>query len=251
MIIFRNKELITAEYNFNSPMMKFGFGFFETILFNGKRICHLEKHILRMENSLRAYDFKIPVVNYQKAIENVLNVNQLENKQAKINIYAYENSDGEVNVDISAESYNGGAKEYKLNIHNKHQVSHLNEHKSMNWAHQFSALRRAYKAGYDNSLLIDENNLIFEAATGAILLKKGDKFVTTTQFNRLPSIALALAKEIFNIEERPMRIPDLGEFDNCFLLNSLIGAKPVTCISVFTFEPEEKIADKISEYICG
>ncbi|QAR33824.1 hypothetical protein EP073_10520 [Geovibrio thiophilus] len=252
MIIWKNGELTTADERFGLPAFKYGFGFFESILYNGKKICHLDRHLKRLQGSLEEYGCIFGGIDYEKAINDVIEANSLGGKRAKINIYSFEvNPEGETQTDISAHEYTTDISEYRLNIHDRHQISHLNRHKSMNWAHQFLALKRAIRGGYDNSLLISEENEIFEAASGAVLFRHGNKFVTAPAGNRLPSISLEIAKELLPIEERGIHLWDLEDFENCWFLNSMIGAKPVSCISVFTFEPDHETAAKITAAVCG
>lgn len=252
MIIWKNGVLTNADERFGLPAFRYGFGFFESILYNGREIRHLDRHLRRLRNSLEEYGCVFNLMDYAKHMTEVIEANSLTGKRAKINIYAFETEpDGSTGTDISAYEYTTNISEYRLNIHDRHQVSHLNRHKSMNWAHQFLALRRALKGGYDNSLLVSEDNEIFEAASGAVLFRQGDRFVTTPAANRLPSISLEIAGEILPVEEREIHLWDLEEFENCWFLNSMIGAKPVSCISVFTFEPDHETAQKITGAVCG
>jgi len=251
MIISRNGKLTEPEERFGLPATKYGFGFFESILYNGREICHLDRHLKRLKASLEEYGCVFKDMDYEKYMLNVIEANSLNGKRAKINIYSFEiNPEGDTETDISAYEYTTDISEYRLNIHDRHQISHLNRHKSMNWAHPFLALKRAVKGGYDNSLLISEDNEVYEAASGAVLFRQGDKFVTTLPDNRLNSISLEIAKEILPVEEREVRLWELEDFESCYFLNSMIGAKPVSCVSVFTFEPDHETADKITAKVC-
>lgn len=248
MIIYRNGRF-TEESAAPTLTSKYGLGFFETVLYNGADICHLNRHLSRLKSSLNEYGYAYPETDCEAVISEFLRLNKLGGKEARVNISAEITADGKTALSITAQPYGGMKDAYKLNIYDRHQESHLNRHKSMNWAHFYLALDRALKGGYDNALLVNEKNEIFEAATANILLKRGDKFVTTPRTGRLQGIALDIASEIIDIEEKRLFISDLDDFESCFVLNSLIGAKPVSQVSVFTFEIDGKTAEAISKVV--
>lgn len=248
MIIYKNGQNI-EDNTALTLTAKYGLGFFETVLYNGEKLCHLERHIARLKGSLSEYGYEYPETDCEKAATEVINLNGLAGNEARVNIYAEINAEGKTELSVTAQAYKGLKDSYALNIYNRHQESHLNNHKSMNWAHFYLALDRALKGGYDNALLVSRKNEIFEAATASLLLKNGDKFVTTPSTNRLRGIALDIVSEVIDIEEKQLYIWDLDNYENCFILNSLIGVKPVSQVSVFTFESDTDTADNLSKLI--
>lgn len=248
MITYKNGQII-EDYTTPNLTAKYGLGFFETVLYNGEKLCHFELHIARLKNSLKEYGFKCPEVDCESLSMEILKLNNLIGTEARVNIYAELNSQNQTELTITAQSYKLPKDSYKLNIYNRHQESHLNTHKSMNWAHCYLALDRAIKGGYDNALLVSRKSEIFEAATASILLKQGDRFVTTPPTNRLQSIALEVISKVIKVDEQQLFIWDLDHFDNCFVLNSLIGVKPVTQVTVFTFDEDKETAQELSKYV--
>ena len=248
MIVYKNGEYI-KENTAPTLTAKYGLGFFETILYNGERLCHMKRHLNRLKSSLTEYGYEYPETDCEKAAAEIIKLNNLTDGEARVNIYAEINAEGKTELSITAQAYSGLKDSYTLNIYNRHQESHLNEHKSMNWAHFYLAFDRALKGGYDNALLVNRKNEIFEAATASLLLKNGDKFVTTPPANRLQGTALGIASEVIEIEEKQLYIWDLDNYENCFILNSLIGARTVSRVSVFTFESDNKTADNLSRLI--
>lgn len=240
------EEGITTK--FSEEFIKFGLGFFETIYYNGSKICHLDKHISRLESSLKEFRFAVPFVEYSSVLNTLINKNGLAGSVAKLNIYAFI-SDGETKVVAKAEPYTAKNIVYKLNINSNFENSFLNRHKSMNYMYQYLAYQRAIKGGYDNSCLVSEENQVFEAATGNLVFEKDGKFYTSKPDNRLEGVALQVFKEKYDVEEVDIYLRDFMGFRCCFILNSLMGMKPVSNINVFNFEVDEEFARKISDDI--
>ena len=65
MISFYKNEFLDDKLSVdvNSPAFKYGVGFFETIAYNGKVICHLDKHLKRIIHSLDTYQIKYQIWN--------------------------------------------------------------------------------------------------------------------------------------------------------------------------------------------
>ncbi|MCK4655856.1 MAG: aminotransferase class IV, partial [candidate division Zixibacteria bacterium] len=70
-----------------SPAFKFGVGFFETVFYNGKIICHLDAHVSRILSSLKTYQIAYETIDFGQVIQEVLKQNELSDIYARINIY--------------------------------------------------------------------------------------------------------------------------------------------------------------------
>ncbi|WP_022849614.1 aminotransferase class IV [Limisalsivibrio acetivorans] len=250
MKIYNNGRITDdiIETSVKSPHFRSGNGFFETICYNGNEICHLKKHIDRLSTSLADFGMDKPDFDAEKGIMDVIIANNLKDKVCRVNIFAVESPYG-TDMIITAEEYAGSPDVFKLNIHDKFQISTMNRYKSTSWMHHQNARKRALDGGYDDALLVDEHNRVFETATASIVFKKEGRFITTTSENRLAGISLELLKELRPVEEKEITLRDFMGMQNCYVLNSMIGIKPVESISVFNFEVDSESVEYIADII--
>ncbi|MDC0336432.1 aminotransferase IV, partial [Pseudodesulfovibrio sp.] len=69
------------------PAFRYGAGFFETICYNSKRLCHLHSHLDRLHHAMRAYDIRYEGIDFEDVIMQVINRNGLEGKFSRVNIF--------------------------------------------------------------------------------------------------------------------------------------------------------------------
>lgn len=222
-----------------SPGFRYGAGFFETLYYNGSRLCYLDAHLDRLLGSLRAHGIPYQGVDFEAVIDSVLAANRLDTSPARVNIVYPVGADEARPVILAAPHEPHPYKAYRLCICEERHVSTLNAHKTTSYMFFNLALRQARARGFDDAALFDFDDRILESTTGALLFKKnGEYFQPHTRY-KLPSTALALAGTVLPILSKPISLGDLEQYRHAYILNSLIGMRPVVAIGETAFIPDE------------
>lgn len=234
-----------------SLAFRFGVGFFETLLYNGESICHLDSHIARMTGSLKAYDIDYATVDFGDVISEVIRLNDLSTETARVNIcYLIEDESSPATPLIVAQPYEVEPdRTYSLKISPYRHVSHLCLHKTTNYMHYYLARRDAWKHGFDDALLTDENDHALETSTASLLFSDGKSFIAPESNGILPGIAIDIARRVIGVSERPVPIESLDDFRYVYVLNSLIGMKPVALIDDTAFPIDTSTSNEITKHI--
>ncbi|MBG0790623.1 MAG: aminotransferase class IV [Desulfovibrionaceae bacterium] len=234
-----------------APAFRCGAGFFETLYCNGGEIRHLEKHLDRIFHSLRTFDVEYETVDFEEVIAQVLNRNGLTGQTARVNIFYPMGADTASPVVTAAPHEPKPYKAYRLCVCKNRHVSMLNGHKTTNAMFAHLALRRALSRGFDEVALFDLDCNILQAAEGALAFKKEGAFVCVDSPYRQPSIALDLAGEELNIQPARIGPDDLPGYRHAYILNSLIGMRPVVSIGETAFVPDDDACAKVMRRVLG
>lgn len=253
MIHYRNKRYTSEGVLMDpaSPAFRHGAGLYETVYYNGRDVLHLHRHLDRVLSSLRACGIPYAAVDFDEVVGQVLNRNGLEDRPARVDIF-YPLEPGESSPVITAAPHEPKPyKAYRLCLCDDRHVSTLNALRSASRMFFHLALRQALARGFDDAALLDLNDDILEASTGALVFEKHGHFVCADSPYRLPSIALELAATVLDI--LPVRLPlaELESFRHAYLLNSLIGMRPVVAVGETAFVPDSATCDKVTPLILG
>ncbi len=138
----------------------------------------------------------------------------------------------------------------------------------LNYAMSLYAITDAHKNGYDENLYLDSATRCFIDETGGaniIFITKGGKLVTPKSDTILPSITrrslVYVAQNYLGIkaEERPIKLEELSDFDECGLCGTAAVISPVGSIDdhgkVYTFktkrDKENSVIDKLYNTLIG
>jgi len=230
---------------------RFGAGLFETIYYNGRELCHMDRHLDRLLHGLRTFGLTYTTVDFTEVAGQLLNRNGLEGEPARVDII-YPVEDGVASPVVLVKPVEPKPyKAFRLCLCEDRHVSDLGGHKTTNGMFPYLARRRATARGFDDAALFDMEDNILEATTGALVFKKQGHFVCVDSPYRLPSIALDLAGTVLDI--LPVRLPlnELPLFRHAYLLNSLIGMRPVVAIGETAFVPDDQACDLVSSLVLG
>ena len=235
----------------SAPAFRYGAGFFETLYYNGSEICHLEMHLDRILHSLRAFDVEYETVDFENVINQVLNRNGLVGQTARVNIFYPIEQDGASPVITAAPHDPKPYKAYRLCVCEDRHISTLSAHKTTNYMFFHLALRRARSRGFDDAALFDLEDNLLETTTGALVLERDGTFVSVDSPHILPSLSLALAKRKLDII--PVRVPleELPSFRHAYILNSVIGMRPVVAIGETAFVPDDTTCTGVMREVLG
>lgn len=233
-----------------SPAFRFGTGFFETILYNGKKVCHFDRHSARIHSSLDHFCIPYEPVPFEEIIPLLLEKNNLTGRSARINIF-YPVAGSITTPVVTAAPYERITdRVYRLAYSPDHHISSLNAHKTMAYMFFNLAHARAIAEGFDDALLTDLNGHVLETTTAALLFKKDGKFLEPNTPHKLPSIALELARSHIEVESQHIGFEMLSGMEHVYALNSLVGMRPVVGIGgEAEFEPDEKPCREITRLI--
>ncbi|MEF2229830.1 MAG: aminotransferase class IV [Pseudodesulfovibrio sp.] len=253
MLHYRNGGFRSGGVNLDpaQPAFRYGAGFFETLYYNGSGVCHLERHLDRLFHGLRAFDIGYESVDFPGVVGEVLERNGLTGRPARVNIFYPIEEGGARPVVLAAPHDPQPRKTYRLCRCTDHHVSTLNGMKTTSYMFFHLALKRARDEGYDDVALTDFDGGLLETATGALLLAEGDGFVEMETPFRLPSIALDLARTVLAISPRPVNVADLSRFRHAYVLNSLVGMRPVVAIGEYAFAPDESACGRVVPLVLG
>lgn len=238
--------------NIAAPSFRFGAGIFETILFNGSSLCFFNQHLSRMETSLEKLGFVVPQLDYAEIAMEVLAKNGLTNAVSRVNIFALIDENEAVDPVITAAPYTYDPQKCFRLCTVTDSVQHpLLGHKTMNYMYNWLQRRSAIQKGYDDAVLLSRDNLITETTTAALLFGDGEGFCLPGGKMRLPSIALETARSILPIYDCSVRSYSVGNFRYAYVLNSLVGMRPVTAINGTMFMPDERSCKAVTDKIWG
>lgn len=235
-----------------SPAFRFGTGFFETLLYNGRQVCHFDRHSARIHSSLDYFCIPYEPVSFEEIIPLLLEKNGLTGRTARVNIF-YPVAGSTTTPLVTVAPYEWAQnKTYRLAYCPDQHISSLNNHKTMAYMFFNLAHARAIAEGYDDALLTDLNGRVLETTTAALLFRGGNRFIAPATAYKLPSIALDLVKEVLEVEEESVSFDKMADMNHAYVLNSLVGMRPVTSIGgEIDFEPDEDSCLKVTNLILG
>jgi len=233
------------------PAFRFGLGFFETLFFNGKEVRLLGAHLKRLFASLNAYQIPYRAPDFETVIRLVLKKNNLENAFARVNIYYPVDREGvPAEPVVAACPYSPEPdKTYALEISPRPFHSPLGAHKTMNYMYYHLERAAALRNGFDDALITDPKGRLLETSTASLAFYDGRSFVSPAAENRLPGTAEAVAASMLTPKARSLGLQDLPLFERAYVLNSLIGMKPVIRIGDLGFEPDAETCEAVSKEV--
>jgi len=233
------------------PAFRYGAGFFETFYYNGSAVCHPERHLDRLFHGLRACGIRYESVDFPALADELLERNDLVGRPARINLFYLLEGDLARPVVMAVPHEPQPDRTYRLCRCADHHVSSLNAMKTTSYMFFHLALQRAREEGYDDAALTDLDGNLLETTTGALLLAGEGGFVETATPFRLPSIALDLARTVLDIAPRTVNVEDLSRFRHAYILNSMVGMRPVVAIGEYAFAPDEAACRRVSPLVLG
>lgn len=234
-----------------APGLRFGLGAFETLLHNGRALCRLEAHLERLGRALQSLGLVPEPQDHRAVLAEVVRRNGLEGRAAKVNLFCLEEAEGAPALFLSTAAPHDPAPLPPLRLRpcpDFHE-SWLCGHKTINHAPFILARRRARALGFDDALLLDRAGLVLETATAAVVLARDGRLLTPASSLRLPSLALAAAREVLDIAAQPVRLEDLAVADHVYVCNSLMGMRPVAAIGDWEFPPDEGVCAEATRFI--
>ncbi len=251
MIYFRKGKLTEELIGLDlaQPAFRTGYGFFETIAWNGNKICHLDLHLARARKSLAQFNLIEEAIDYRKAILDVVEANKLENEFARVNIFFPAERRRTFPI-VSAVPFEYiSDRVWSLKPNTDIFLSSLMQHKTMNRMSYLNAWQDAVDSGFDDALLLDFEGNILESSFASLLFQEGDRFIEPQTEYKLPGTAQFIAAKHILIESEPVQLASINQYDHVYALNSLGGMIPISAIGEAKFKTNHTVSDKLSNYI--
>ena len=231
----------------------FGMGAFETIAVEKGKPILLEKHIERLE---KAADFlqlgscsargfsKEKVFSYLASQDSEMTdhgvlkiVCSAENLffQMRTNTYSEEDYAKGFVADISKVRRN--------------ETSPLVYHKTLNYGDCILEKRAAAAAGINEKVFVNTKGQISEGTVSNIFFVRNGKLYTPDlSCGLLPGILREYLCETENVEEAVIYPGELGQYEECFVTNSLMGIMPVNQLGEWKSESREVTNQLLKKY---
>ena len=244
-MIFHYKGAFATDVFQASPdalYIRYGVGFFETLYYNGHMLRHLDAHLERLFRSLEHFQIAFAKAPHEEIVSALLQRNGLAGKTARVDIF-YPVADFEEKAQplIQVSPWRPDpSRAHSLIPYPWRHDSHLSGHKSMSHMHHVLAKRHARQQDCDDALLTDFSGQVLETSACALLFFDGANYFSPESGNMPESVALARAAGTLPIRRKPIRLADLTEFQHAYVLNSLIGMRPVWRIGEIIYETDEK-----------
>ncbi len=219
----------------------FGLGAFETMAVYGSPI-FLEKHLERLERALEFLGISQRVT--EDEVYWFLNKEGMAKGALKIVV-------SEKNKLFLPRKNPYREQDYKKGFHMDFARTRQNEdspftyHKTMNYGGCILEKRWAAGNGLDEMIFLNGRGEICEGTSSNIFfVREGKIFTPETASGLLPGVMRSYILENYEVLEQRIAGGEAGQFEECFVTNSLMGIMPVVQLGRYCFE-NRKTADKI------
>ena len=243
-----------SSVSFNSGLIKFGIGLFETIKVE-ERPLDLNLHMDRMFKSIEELDLDISNNKefLTKAVLNYIEENKVENKALRLTVFDEGYNISTREISYNEDTYNNG---FKLTVAPfKRGNSIVYKHKTTNYYENIYTKKYAMKNNFDDAIFVTCENIILECSMSNIFFIKENKVYTPHK--DLPLLNGIMKSKILNVcrglqievVECEIKLEEVGEYDFAFVSNSLMKAVKVTEIDKVIYNFENETFNKIICYL--
>ena len=229
---------------------QYGFGFFETLRFQGGTAQYLDRHLVRFNRSWRAlFGTEVPDLTWDEIIRQVAEKNRIGQNLASVKIMAssggpsggpsgsLENESFHPTLAVMVRPYTprlAGTEKTGVDLitYPEPRQTPLASHKTFNYLYYHLAGKWARDKGADEALILNPEGTVSETNTANILLLKGKGVIKPRSRHVLPGIMQSIVCEHllewgYEIRDQDVRPEELFSKDGTIITNSLIGAMPV------------------------
>lgn len=245
------------------PAFRFGVGFYETLLYNGHHLVNVQAHLSRITTSIQVFNLQYEPVDLHAATEMLLEHLNLRGSMARINLfYTLEHpaeQDGQNSTPsrpsliptVTAAPYTPppADKEFTLVPARTAVCSPWHAHKTTNHMPHYLERIHAQESGFDDAILLLPDGTLLETTTAALLFFDGSTFIISNSTYRLQSTSELLASELLDITTAPTTLQSIKHCKHAYVLNSLMGMRPVRAVGGNTFTPDFATCDTVTSYI--
>lgn len=215
----------------------FGLGAFETIAVENGSPQFLSQHYKRLGLALKFLNLSIDFSEIEEKVNMALAQKEMQEgrKVLKLtvsteNIFVTTRSNT-----YQKEDYEKGFSTAISNVR-RNETSPFTYHKTLNYGDCIMEKRRAKEMGIQEPLFLNTKGELAEGATTNLFFIR-DNQITAPPLScgMLPGIIREYLYSAYTIKEQIILPEDIGEFDEMFLTNSLLGIMPVCKLGSHTF----------------
>jgi para-aminobenzoate synthetase component I len=243
---------------------QYGYGFFETIRFDGLVPCFLEEHMARFNLAWKElFRTETPDLSWDKIIHQVIDANKLKDMVAAIKIIASWGTRNSPPYDhtiiVTAKPYihrlsdatKGGLS---LVTYPFPRQTPLADYKSLNYSYYYLAGKWAREQGADEALIMNPKQTISETNSANIIVIKGKSVFSPASPHVLSGIMEEKVLQMlslwgYTLERKHITVDDLLTADNILITNSLIGAAPIKKIDNIALKDSNDICKKLNNVL--
>ena len=203
-----------------------GEGIFETIKTVDSKPWAFSRHMRRALSSSAIAGVKIPKEEDLRTGVELLLSEQIHDRG--LLRLSFSNNGNWVAVHLAYPELVGAAK---LVVHSQRIPSAGSQVKKFPYDHRLSILKSAQSMGFDEAVVLNENNKISEAAVSNLLMKINGQWITPPLTDgALPGVVRALVLENCDVSVRSIDIAEMHEIESAFLIGSLRVAQSIDSI---------------------
>ncbi len=203
-----------------------GEGIFETIKTVDSKPWAFSRHMRRALSSAAIAGVTIPKEeDLRTSVESLLSEQIHDRGLLRL---SFSNNGNWVAVHLAYPELVGAAK---LVVHSQRIPSAGSQVKKFPYDHRLSILKSAQSMGFDEAVVLNENNKISEAAVSNLLMKINGQWITPPLTDgALPGVVRALVLENCDVSVRSIDIAEMHEIESAFLIGSLRVAQSIDSI---------------------
>ena len=219
-----------------------GDGIFESLRTYGGLPFALDQHLQRLENSARAMRCDIPnLALIRSGINEVISANPCE-PYGRLRITLL--SDSNLLITHAPYEESNSALALTQNPWSQHSNRAITGLKTISYAENSLALRRARDNGFDDALFINEEGYIVETALANILWCENNSWYTSTlKSGCLPGVTRALLIESFGVKEKDITPSHFAEVDAAAITSSVREIVEIVRFESKFFEPSQSLKE--------
>ena len=228
----------------------FGLGAFETIAVKDGKLIFLDRHLRRLDRAL--HFLKIGTLDERGITE----------KQVIDYVKQQKLTDGACTLTVSKENvvFQQRQNPYTDDIRRtgfvmdfssvrRNETSPLTAYKTLNYGDCILENRQAHGLGMNERIFLNTKGQISEGTVSNIFFVRSGKLYTPDlSCGLLPGILREYLCETENVEEAVIYPAELGQYEECFVTNSLMGIMPVNQLGEWKSESREVTNQLLKKY---
>ena len=228
----------------------FGLGAFETIAVKEGRLLFLDRHLRRLDRTLRFLQI------------GTLDERGITEKQVTDYVKQQKLTDGAYKLTVSKENvvfqkrknpYTDGIRKtgfvMDFSSVRRNETSPLTAYKTLNYGDCILENRWAHGEGMNERIFLNTKGQISEGTVSNIFFVRNGKLYTPDlSCGLLPGILREYLCETENVEETVIYPTELGRYEECFVTNSLMGIMPVKQLGEWKSESREVTNQLLKKY---
>ncbi len=244
----------TASIALNNRGYAYGDALFETIRVNSGKILFWEEHYFRLMASMRILRMKIPMKFtpefLEKEILNLIEINEVSNKSARIKITVHRVAEGlytpineSIGYSITFKTIENpfytidDTKLNEITLFKDHYIQEglLSNLKTNNRTINVLGSIFTKENGFQNAILLNSKKMVAEALNGNLFIVKGNVIKTPPRTDGcingiMKSQLIQLIQKLpdYELEEKTISPFELQKADELFVTNVIQGIVPVT-----------------------